>query len=314
VADKKIIVVVGATGAQGGGLARAILADPDGQFTVRAVTRDPGSAAARELARGGAEVVRADVDDEASLRRALRGAYGAFFVTAFWEYGSVEREQAQALAMARAAKAAGLQHAIWSTLPDTRLELPIDNDLMPTLQGRYNVPHFDSKGEANSFFTDAGVPTTFLSTTFYFEGFTTALRPTRGEDGKLVIMIPMGERKLAGIAAEDIGRTAYGIFKRGNELIGTTVSIAGEHLTGAEYAAVFSKVLGEEVVYRPMSFDAFRALGFSGADDIANTFQYYYEFEKSFIGARDLDYVRTLNPDLQDFATWLNLNKDKFAA
>ena len=312
--DKKIIVVVGATGAQGGGLARAILADPDGAFAVRAITRNPESAAAQELAKGGAEVVRADVDDEASLRKALDGAYGAFFVTAFWEYGSVEREQAQALAMARAAKAAGVQHAIWSTLPDTRLDLPIDNDLMPTLQGKYNVPHFDSKGEADSFFTDAGVPTTFLNTTFFFEGFTTGFRPTRADDGKLVITLPMGERKLAGIAAEDIGRTAYGIFKRGDELIGTTVCIAGEHLTGAEYAADFSKVLGEEVVYQPLSFEAFRALGFPGADDIANTFQYYYEFEESFIGARDVRYVRTLNPDLQDFTTWLNLNKEKFAA
>ena len=71
-------------------------------------------------------------------------------------------------------------------------------------------------------------------------------------------------------------------------------------------------MLGEEAVYQPMSFEAFRALGFPGADDIANTFQYYYEFEESFIGARDLGYVRTLNPDLQDFTTWLNLNKEKF--
>jgi uncharacterized protein YbjT (DUF2867 family) len=312
--DKKTIVVVGATGAQGGGLARAILADQDGAFAVRAVTRNPGSEAARELAKGGADVVTADVDDEASLRRALDGAYGAFFVTAFWEYVSVDREQAQAHAMAQAAKAAGLEHAIWSTLPDTRRDLPIDNNLMPTLQGKYNVPHFDSKGEADSFFTEAGVPTTFLSTTFYFEGFTTAFRPTRGEDGKLFIMLPMGERKLAGIAAEDIGRTAYGILKRGDELIGTTVSIAGEHLTGAEYAAAFSKVLGEEVVYRPISFEAFRALGFPSADDTANMFQYYYEFEESFIGARDIDYVRTLNPDLLDFTTWLYHNKEKFAA
>ncbi len=312
--DKKIIVVVGATGAQGGGLARAILADPDSAFALRAITRNPESAAAQELARGGAEVVTADVDDEASLRKALDGAYGAFFVTAFWEYRSVEREQAQALAMARAAKAAGLKHAIWSTLPDTRLELPIDNELMPTLEGEYNVPHFDSKGEADSYFIDAGVPTTFLSTTFFFEGFATNFRPTRADDGTLVITVPMGERKLAGIAAEDIGRTAYGIFKRGDELIGATVCIAGENLTGAEYAADFSKVLGEEVVYQPMSFDAYRALGFPGADDIANTFQYYYEFEESFVGARDVGYVRTLDPDLQDFTTWLNLNKEKFAA
>jgi uncharacterized protein YbjT (DUF2867 family) len=310
--DKKIIAVVGATGQQGGGLARAILDDPAGRFAVRAITRRPDSDAAKALADRGAEVVTGDLDDEASLTKALQGAYGAFFVTAFWEYNSVEREHAQAHAMAAAAKAAGLQHVIWSTLPDTREHIPHDDDRVPTLHGSYKVPHFDSKGEADSFFIDAGVPTTFLSTTMYFESFLDFFRPARGEDGTLAIHLPMGDRKLPGIASEDIGRTAFGIFERGTELVGQTVNVSGENLTGEEYAAAFSRELGEDVVYRPMGLDAVRGLPFPGAEDTANMFFFYAEYEDVFAGARDPEEVRKLNPRLQDFATWLAANRDKF--
>jgi len=311
--DKKIIAVVGATGQQGGGLARAILDDPDGGFAVRALTRDPGSAAAQALAALGAEVVAADLDDENSLRKALDGAYGAYFVTAFWEYNDTAREQAQARNMANAAKAAGLAHVVWSTLPDTRHHLA-DDDRVPTLQGTYKVPHFDSKAEANRFFTDAGVPTTFLSTTFYFESFLEYFPPSRGADGKLVLALPMRDRKLSGIAVDDIGRTAYAVFQRGTDLVGETIDIAGENLTGAEYAERFSKELGEEVGYRPVDVDSLRASGVPGADDLANMFFYYAEHDAYFAGARDPERVRTLNPRLQDFATWLAAHRDEFTA
>src|SRR5689334_10543208 len=115
-ADQKIIAVIGATGAQGGGLARAILADRNGPFTLRAITRKPDSEKARELARQGAQVVAGDADDPASLRPAFAGAYGVFCVTNFWEHSTADRETAQATAMARAAREAGVQHVIWSTL------------------------------------------------------------------------------------------------------------------------------------------------------------------------------------------------------
>src|SRR5687768_12081979 len=134
--DKKIIAVVGATGAQGGGLARAILDDPEGPFALRALTRNPEKAAA--LAGRGAEVVQADLDDPASVRDAFAGAYGAFCVTNFWEHFSPEKELAQAETMARSARDQGLQHVIWSTLEDTRKTVPLDDDRMPTLHGKYN--------------------------------------------------------------------------------------------------------------------------------------------------------------------------------
>lgn len=312
--EQKIIAVVGATGQQGGGVARAILDDPERRFALRALTRRPDSDAAKALAARGAEIVTADLDDEASVRAALDGAYGGFFVTAFWEYNSVEREQRQARALAGAAAAAGLRHVIWSTLPDTRAHIDPDDDRAPTLGDGYKVPHFDGKGEADAFFAEAGVPTTYLSTTFYFDSFIDFFPPARDEDGVLSVKVPMGDSKLPGIAAEDIGRTAFGIFVRGPELAGQTVSISGENLTGAEYAAAFSKELGETVEYRPMSLDEVRALPVPGADDIANMFFFYAEHEDAFAGARVPEKVRELNPHLQDFAGWLAAHREAFTA
>ncbi|HEX4955916.1 MAG TPA: NmrA/HSCARG family protein [Thermoanaerobaculia bacterium] len=312
--EPKIIAVVGATGAQGGGLVRAIQADPNGGFVARAITRDVSSPKAQELAALGAEVVAADVDDPESLKRAFEGAHGAFCVTFFWAHFSPETEMAQAKAMAEAAKHAGLQHVIWSTLEDTRRWVPLDDDRMPTLMGRFKVPHFDAKGEADHFFTDLGVPTTFLLTSFYWDNFIHfGMGPQKGPDGKLAITLPMGDKKLPGIAAEDIGRCAYGIFRRGSELIGRTVGIAGGHLTGSEMAAAMSEALGREIGYNAVPPEVFRSFGFPGAEDLGNMFQFKRDFEEYYCGARSLDFSRSLNPALQTFETWLAANKARIS-
>lgn len=310
--DKKIIAVVGATGAQGGGLVRAILADRNGPFRARALTRNVSSDKARALAAAGAEVVPADVDDPASLRRAFEGAHGAFCVTFFWDHMSPEKEYAEADSMAQAAKQTGLQHVIWSTLEDTRRFVPLVDDRMPTLQGKYKVPHFDAKGEADALFTRAGVPTTFLLTTFYWENFIFfGSGPKRGPDGKLAIVLPMGDRKLAGIAAGDIGKCALAIFKRGREFIGKTVGIAGEHLSGVEMAAALSRALGETVAYQDVPPEVFRSFGFPGADDVGNMFQFYRDFHEYFGGSRSVEVSRSLNPELQTFDQWLEQNASR---
>jgi uncharacterized protein YbjT (DUF2867 family) len=307
--EKKIIAVVGATGAQGGGLVRAILADPAGDFAARAITRDPSSDQARALAALGAEVVAGDVDDVESLERAFDGAYGAFCVTFFWAHFSPETELQEAANMASAAKAAGVQHVIWSTLEDTRNFIPLEDDRMPTLGGRYKVPHYDAKGQANQLFTDAGVPVTFLQTSFYWDNFIHfGMGPQRGEDGTLAITFPIGDGKIAGIASEDIGAAAYGIFKAGAPMIGQTVSIAGEHLTGAQMAASFSHALGEEVRFNAVAPEAYRSFGFPGAEDLGNMFQFTTEFEAEYCGARDIEATRRLNPQLKSFDEWLAVN------
>jgi len=311
-ADTKVIAVVGATGAQGSGLVRAMLADPQGGFTVRAVTRDPNTPAARALAAAGAEVVAADVDDVESLKRAFAGCYGAYCVTFFWAHLSPEKELAQARGMAAAAKAAGLKHVIWSTLEDTRTLVPLSDDRMPTLQGKYKVPHFDAKGEADQYFRDAGVPTTFLVASFYWDNFIHfGSGPKKGPDGDYLLTLPMGAQKMAGIAAADIGKCAYGIFKAGGTYIGQTVGVAGEHLTGDEMAAAMTRAIGKPVRYNPVSAATFRSFGFPGADDLGNMFQIYEEFAAPLNATRDVARTKSLNPALQDFNTWLAGNASR---
>jgi uncharacterized protein YbjT (DUF2867 family) len=305
---KKIIAVIGATGAQGGGLARAIAADRGGEFALRAITRDPQSDKAKALAELGAEVVAADLDDVKSLESAFRGAHAAFCLTNFWEHMSPEKETAQAKNLAQAAKAARVDHVIWSTLEDTRRFVPLSDERMPKLKGKYKVPHLDAKGEANAFFDRNA--TTFLNTSFYWENFIFfGMGPTPREDGKLQIVFPMGDKKLPGIAVEDIGKCAYGIFKRGGEFRGKTVGVAGEYLTGAEMAAAFSRALEREVVYTDVPPEVYRGFGFPGADDVGNMFQFKRDFNEQYCQARDLDLSRALNPALQTFSEWLRHNK-----
>jgi uncharacterized protein YbjT (DUF2867 family) len=312
--SKKTIVVVGSTGAQGGGLVRAILNDPDHEFNVRAITRDVSSDKAKELVKLGAEVVAGDLDDPESIKKAFKGAYGAFCVTFFWNHFSPEKEQANAKAMAEAAGHAGIQHVIWSTLDDTRKWIPISDNRMPTLMGKYKVPHFDAKGEANHFFTDLGLPVTHLNTSFYWDNFIYfGLGPKKGADGKLAITMPMGDKKLPGIAAADIGKCALGIFKAKQKYIGKTVGIAGGHLTVKQMADAFSVVLGKEVVYNSVPPEVYRSFGFPGAEDMGNMFQFKRDFEKEYCESRSLELSRSLNPSLLTFNEWLNLNKDRIS-
>jgi uncharacterized protein YbjT (DUF2867 family) len=307
--DKKIIAVTGATGAQGGGLVRSIVDDAKTGFTARAITRNPDSEAATALRDQGVEVVRADLDDEASLRRAFAGAHGAFCVTNFWEHFDPEREKAQAGNLARAAHAAGVSHAIWSTLEDVRQHVALDDDRIPTLAGGYKVPHMDAKGEANALFDQAGVPTTYLHTSFYWDNMITfGMGPARDEDGRLALTLPIADAKLPSMAASDIGACAYGVFRDGERWIGRSVGVAGGHLTGEELAAGLTTALGEPVYYNRVSFADYRALGFPGADELANMFQFKVEFEESFRAARDLETSRHLNPGLTSYERWLEQN------
>ncbi len=248
-ADRNVIAVFGATGAQGGGLARAILADPEERFSVRAITRDASSAKACALARLGAELVVADIDDEE----------------------------------------------------------------MPTLRGRYKVPHMDGKGESDRLFSEFGVPTTFLLTSFYWESLIHfGLGPKRGAGDQLVLALPMGDKRSPGIASEDIGRCALGIFQQGQALIGKTIGIAGEHPTGAQMAAAFTEALGREVRYDAVTPEAFRSLGFRGAEELGNMFQLIRDFEDYFCDSRSIASSRSLNPAMQTFAAWLDRNKERF--
>ena len=311
-AVKKIIAVMGATGAQGGGLARAILNDPTGEFSLRVLTRNADSERAKALARLGAEVTVADADNPETLTRAFKDAFGAFCLTNFWEHFSPDRELAQAQAMAKAVRQAGLEHVIWSTLEDTRRWVPLADNRMPTLMGKYKVPHFDAKGEANRIFSELGVPTTFMLTSFYWDNFIHfGLHPTRGKDGTLTIVLPMGDKKLPSIAVEDIGRCAYGLFRKGREFVGRTIGIASEHLTGSAMASQMGEALGQEVRYEDVAPVVYSRLPLTGAHELANMFQFKRDFQDVFCGARSVEASRALNPSLQTFGQWLAGNKHR---
>jgi uncharacterized protein YbjT (DUF2867 family) len=310
-ADKKIIAVVGSTGAQGGGLCGAILADASGGFACRAITRDPSKDQAKALAAKGAELAQADLDDVESLKKAFAGAYGVYAVTNFWEHFSGEKEKAQAKNIADAAKAAGVKHVIWSTLEDTRKLMSADDKRMPMLQEKYRVPHFDAKAEADAYFQ--GLPVTFLVTSFYWDNFYTfGLGPKKGDDGSLSWTLPMGDAKMAGIASADIGKVAYGIFKAGQEYVGKTVGILGEALSVKEMGDRLSKVLGVgPVAYNAVEPDAYRGFGFPGADELGNMFQVYRDFASECLAKRSLAETRKLDPSLQSFDSFVAAHKDQ---
>jgi uncharacterized protein YbjT (DUF2867 family) len=309
----RLIAVVGATGMQGGSVCRAILDDRGAGFSCRAITRDPGKENARALAARGAEVVKADLDDRASLERAFAGAHGAFCVTNFWEHLSCVKETAQAKNLADAARAAAVKHVIWSTLEDTRALMTPSDTRMPMLQQNYRVPHFDAKAEADKFFS--GLPVTYLVTSFYWDNlYMFGMAPKKGEDGKYSWTFPMGSSRLAGIAAEDIGKVAYGIFKAGPQYIGKRVGIAGEFLTIDEMGRTLSKRLGIGAVeYNDVDPGVYRTFGFPGADEMGNMFQIYRDFEKEVVGARSVEAARSLNPALQSFDQWVEANRAKIS-
>lgn len=309
--SKKIITIFGATGLQGGGLCRSILSDKTSEFSVRAVTRNPDSDKAKALKDLGAEVVKGDIDDKAAVRKVLEGAYGAYFVTFFWAHFSAEKEYAEAETFAECAKDANLKHVIWSTLEDTRKFVPLDDNRMPTLQGKYKVPHFDAKGEANHFFTDLQVPTTFFRASFYWDNFIFfGSGPQKSEDGKYYLTFPLDGKAMAGIASEDIGKCAYGVFKN-PAMIGKTVGVSGEHVTGEGMASAMSKALNIPVIYNNVSPDTYRSFGFPGADDLGNMFQFYRDFEEECNRVRDIGASKKLNPELKSFEEWIGENASR---
>lgn len=296
--NRPLIAVFGATGAQGGGLVRALLRDPWRRFAVRALTRQPGARAARALVQAGAEVVQADLDRPGTLAAALDGADGLFAVTDFWEHFSPERELRQAAQLASAAAHAGVRHVVWSTQEDTRGGA-----------GPWRVPPMDAKGQADAFFH--ALPTTYLLPSFYWDNLIhLGLHPQRDAAGVLRWPMPLGQARLCGIAAEDIGNCVAALFVQGERVLGERIGLAGEHLTGTEMAQVLSRVLGEPVHYEPVPTEAFARQPFPGAVEMAGAFAYQQRCEAAFCAARQPEVARALHPGLQGFAPWAQSRAD----
>jgi uncharacterized protein YbjT (DUF2867 family) len=288
--------VLGATGAQGGSVARHLLAS--GQYVVRAMTRTPDSDKARVLRLGGAEVVPGDLTEPSTLRAALAGVQIVFGVTDFWEHFAAE--YAQGVALADAVAAADVEHFVFSSLPHVE----------QLTQGELRVPHFDMKARIETYVRGLGIPATFLHVAFYYENFLTSATPQRQPDGTYVFGFPQGDTPLAAVAVEDVGGVVAGVLKRRSEFLGKTIGVVGDDLPAHEYAAIMTRVLGRSVAYRHIPRDVFESFGFPGAEELAAMF----EFNRRFIPDRrdDLQRSRELYPGMQTFEGWVIAQRGVF--
>ncbi len=297
-AGSKTILVTGATGAQGGSVARHLLAT--GRYRVKALTRKPESEQARALRSLGADVVRGDLADAKSLPAVLAECDGVFGVTNYWEH--FEREYEHGKNLVDAVAAARVEVFVLSTLPYVK----------KLTNGELEAPHLDTKGRLEEYARGAGLAVTFAHVAFYYENFLTFFPPKRRNDGSFIFGFPQGDTPLATVAAEDAGGVVAAIFDRAGEYKGQTVGIVGDDLPVRNYAETMSRVLGKRIIYQHISREAFAALGFPGADDLANMF----EFNRRFVPNRraDLDRSRALYPTLRRFEVWLSANRDRLEA
>lgn len=292
----KTILVTGATGAQGGGVASHLLSSE--RYHVRCLTRKPQSERAAALRRAGAEVVQGDLENLASLKAAMKGCYGVFGVTNYWEH--FEGEVPEGRNLVDAVAASGVEHFIFSTLPNVNA----------ITHGELEVPHFGTKARLEEYSRGLGLPATYVHVAFYFENFLTFFPPRRLEDGSFAFGFPQGNTPLAAVAVEDAGGVVTALFERGTEYIGRTVGIVGDDKPCQAYAAAMTLVTAQCIVYQHMPREAFAALGFPGAEDLANMF----EFNRRFIPDRraELEESRMLYPGMRSFETWLAANQERF--
>jgi uncharacterized protein YbjT (DUF2867 family) len=292
------ILVTGATGLQGGGVARHLL--KQGKPAVRCLTRCLDSEAAKTLKQLGADVVQADLDDPASLKSALNGCTGVFGVTNFWE--AFLREYDQGVNLIDAAYEAGVEHLVLSTLPSAR----------KISKGAVAVPHFETKYRMEEYTCQRSVPFTFVHVAFYFENFMNYFPPQRRAEGSYSFGFPLADARLGAVAVEDTGGVVTAIFERRAEFLGRTVEIIGDEMAAQEFAQIMSRVLGRRVTYNHIPRDTYAALGFPGARELADMF----EFLRGHLPSRraEIARCRQLYPPMQTFEPWLQANAGRFAA
>ena len=294
--QKKIILVTGATGAQGGSVARHLLAE--GEFSVRCLTRNAKSNEALALANAGAELVEGNMDDVNSLLLAMKGVYGVFGVTNFWEH--FENEYQHGKNIIDAVVESNVAHFIFSSLPPAE---KISN-------GRFIVPHFDIKAALQEYAKSLRPDTSFVHVAGYYDNFATFCLPQKAADGNYYLQLPQGDTKYASFDVEDLGGVVASIFRFPAVYKGRTVGVVGADMPCADYAAIMSKVLQLNIFYKAVSQEEYAALGFPGAEELAAM----YTYNKLHIPNREMDLIESygLYPSMQTFESWLIKNKKRF--
>ena len=291
--DRKLIAVIGATGQQGGAVVRALQAG--GQFTVRALTRNPGKH--RELAE---EVVEADLDRRETLKAAFEGAHGVFLVTNFWEEGTDELKRATAAV--RAAKDTGVKHFVWSTLPNVEA----------ISGGKFDVPHFTGKAKINPIVQEAGfVNHTFVIAPFFYQNLVGALAPQKQADGSMGWALPLDPdvRCIHMGDIRELGNIVAGAFAHPDQAgNGEHLPLVGDFMSFNEIIDTLNRQ-GNKFSFKQVSKEVFATL-FPGSAEVAETFSYFQAH--TYLGSNSYDEIALANKiagrQASKFATWARVN------
>ena len=294
----KLITVFGATGAQGGPIARLLLHNG---FKVRAVTRNPDSEKAQALKEAGVEVVAGNMDEADSVKAAVTGVYGVFYVTNFLElFGkdpatAFDREVEQGKTVADACKAAGVQHVVYSGLE------PVEETF-----GKRCL-ECESKATVEKYLDEIGVPNTSVRYSAYFENFLTLSPPTKQDDGTYTITLPM-DGPMNAMAVADGAHIVLAVFRNPQEYLGQRIGMSGDKKTIAEYAAIISRVTGKTVKYIQVSFEEFRN---QPNFPLAEEFSIMFEFFSYGTPCYSEELTRKIYPGTHNFLQWTEQNKEK---
>lgn len=294
--SRPTVLVIGATGAQGGSVARHLLHRQ--RFRVRAMTRDPASRRARAMQQAGVEVVHGDLDDVDSLRKALIDCHAVFGVTDYWEH--YEMEYTQGRHLIEAVITSRVRHIVLSTQPHASR---ISHRTLA-------VPQYDLKAQLEAYVRDTSLPATFIHVAFYYDNFLTTFLPERRPDGGYRFHMPQGDAPLAAVAAADIGGVVASLFEDPETYIGQTIGIVGDHRPPADYARIMTEVLGLPIRYDYLDYVDFAALPIPGAGELAAELEFNRRYATE--RAADLALGRQLYPGLRPFQTWLQAQAERF--
>ena len=277
---QQTILVAGATGQQGGAVARHLC---DDGFAVRALTRDPEGDKARALSAQGAQVVRGDLSDRASLDAALEGVHGVFSMATPFEQG-MDAEVRQGTTLGDAARAAGVRHYVYSSVGGA--------------ERQSGVPHFDTKWQVEEHLRALDLPLTIVRPVYFFENFGGwGLQPNEGGEGYTLAMPLSPQTTLQSVAVDDIGAFVARAFAAPGDWAGRALELAGDDLPLAGYAAAIGSDLGVPVGYFQVPWEAVKEQN----EDIYLMYRY---FEREGYQA-DIPALRAEYPGLHTFDQWL---------
>lgn len=291
----KLIVVFGATGIQGGSVARYCLKDTR-SFKVRAVTRHPNSPKAQELEELGAEVVRADLDDPSTLPDVLSGCHGVFAVTNIWEHiNSKDQEVQQGKALVDACSEAGVKHLIFSLGSSVKEAIGQECILL------------DGKAEIEKYMLDSGVPCTSVHYPMYMENLLAGpLAAKKQHDGTFSLVLPLDDKPAPFISVTKAGQAIASLFRCPDRYYGKVIALAGDNISVPDMADILSKHLSPKVFRQTqIPLDRYANMGFPGAEHLAVMF----DFIKQGKQEANIHLTNHLDPFTIKFERWVFNNK-----